>query len=141
MNVVVDASMALAWIFERQKPEEAQLADQLLRSADEASWLAPSLLHLEVSNALLVGERRKVVTGAQVIDYLNRFDRLPIRIEGDGTPIKRSAIMALAREHGLSAYDATYLEVALRSSASLATFDAKLALAMTKAGGTLYSTV
>lgn len=138
MNIVIDASMALAWIFQRQKPEEVRLADHLLISVNDNVWLAPPLLQLEIANALLVGERRKAVSEAQVIDFLHRFDQLPIRIDGNGAPVRRPAVMALAREHGLSAYDATYLELALRSGASLATFDAALARSMNAAGGTVY---
>ena len=40
MNIVVDASMALAWIFQRQKSEEARLADQLLIAVNHNVWLA-----------------------------------------------------------------------------------------------------
>jgi predicted nucleic acid-binding protein len=46
--------------------------------------------------------------------------------------------MALAREHGLTAYDATYLDLALRKNAVLATFDGKLAEAMRRAGGKVF---
>lgn len=46
--------------------------------------------------------------------------------------------MALARHHELSAYDATYLDLALRSGAALATFDRKLADAMREAGGAVF---
>ena len=138
MNIVIDASMALAWIFLRQKPEEARLADHLLLSVIENVWLAPPLLQLEIANALLVGARRKVVSEAQVIDFLHRFDQLPIRIDGDGASIRRAAVMALAREHSLSAYDATYLELALRAGACLATFDTALGRAMAAAGGAVF---
>ncbi len=138
MNIVIDASMALAWIFERQKPVEARLADQLLLSVNEHVWLAPPLLQLEIANALLVGERRKAVSEAQVVDFLHRFDQLPIRIDGDCASLRRAAVMGLARQHGLSSYDASYLELALRSGASLATFDAALARAISAAGGAVF---
>lgn len=103
------------------------------------SRLAPSLLQLEIANPLLVGQRRKAVSEAQVVDFLHRFDQLPIRIDGDGTSIRRAAVMALAREHGLSADDATYLALALRAGACLATFDAALARAMSAADGAVFS--
>ncbi|MCO6441660.1 MAG: type II toxin-antitoxin system VapC family toxin [Nitrococcus mobilis] len=50
-------------------------------------------------------------------------------------------VLALAREHGLTAYDATYLELALRVGAVLATFDGKLADAMRRAGGTVFGDI
>ena len=95
----------------------------------------PSLWHTEIANALLVGERRKIVTESQVFGYLNRLSALPIATD-DETPLRRrDVVMALAREHKLTAYDATYLELALRTNAVLATFDVQLANAMRHAGG------
>lgn len=138
MNLVIDASMALAWIFERGKPAEAECADRVLKTIAHVNAIVPSLWHTEVANALLVGERRKVVTEAQVIDYLTRLDHLPIAVNDAPPADRRDQVMALAREHGLTAYDAIYLDLALRLGAVLATFDSKLADAMRRAGGTVF---
>lgn len=139
MKLVVDASMALAWLFERNKKEEAKCAEQALLALSNTEVMVPPLWHTEIANALLVGERRKVVTEAQVIDYLNRLSQLPF-ITDDATPAsRRDNVMALAREHGLTAYDATYLELALRTNATLASFDNKLVEAMNRAGGIVFS--
>ena len=138
MNIIVDASMALAWIFQRQKPDEITCADRALLALGHAEASVPPLWHIEILNALLVAERRHVVTEAQVIDYLSRLSLLPIMTD-DATPVaRRDAVMALAREYGLTAYDATYLDLALRKKAILATFDAKLANAMRNAGGVVF---
>jgi len=136
--LVLDASMALAWIFERGKPAEAACADRVLDAAISAQLTVPSLWHTEVANALLVGERRKVITEAQVIDYLTRLDHLPIRMDDASPAVRRDQVLGLAREHGLTAYDATYLELSLRLGAVLATFDVKLAEAMRRAGGAVF---
>lgn len=138
MKFVIDASMTLAWLFERQKKEEALCADHVLLAMTEIETWVPPLWHIEITNALLVGERRKVVTEAQVIDYLNRLSGLPINTDNATPENRRDAVMALAREHGLTAYDATYLDLALRMNAVLATFDSKLADAMLKAGGIVF---
>src|SRR5260364_4569 len=111
--VVIDASMALAWLFERSKPEEADCAACLLSSMADVKTVVPTLWHTEIANALLMGERRHVVNEAQV--------------------------MGLAREHKLTAYDATYLDLAFRNGAVLATFDVELAEAVCRAGGTVFS--
>lgn len=135
MKLVLDASMALAWLFERDKSDEAKCADQALLAVADMETVVPHLWYTEVANALLVAERRHVVNEAQVIDYLSRLSHLPI-ITDDVTPEnRRDNVMALAREHGLTAYDATYLELALRTNAMLATFDNKLIVAMEHAGG------
>jgi predicted nucleic acid-binding protein len=92
----------------------------------------------EIANALLVGERRKVITEAQVIDYLERLSHLPIMTD-DATPAsRRDSVMSLAREYGLTAYDATYLELALRTNSVLATFDSQLIDAMHQVGGKIF---
>lgn len=138
MRMVVDASVALAWLFERNNKEEADCANQVLLVLADVEATVPSLWHIEITNALLVAERRKVVTEAQVMDYLNRLSKLPINTD-DKTPEScRDIVIALAREHALTACDATYLELALRTNATLATFDRKLANAMHGAGGVLF---
>jgi len=138
MKLVLDASMALAWLFERSKNKEAQCADRALLAITDAEARVPPLWHTEIANALLIGERRKAVTEAQVIDYLDRLAHLPL-ITDDVTPAsRRDNVMALAREHGLTAYDATYLELALRTDSVLATFDSQLIDAMHQAGGAIF---
>lgn len=141
MRLVLDASMALAWLFERENAEEADCADRALLAMADAETAVPPLWHTEVANALLVGERRRVVTKAQVISYLNRLYRLPIATDNAAPVTRCDLVMALAREHKLTAYDATYLELALRVGAVLATFDGKLADAMRRAGGTVFGDV
>lgn len=130
--------MALAWLFERQKAEEVHCADRALLAIAETETSVPSLWHTEIANALLVGERRRVVTEAQVIDYLTKLSQLPILTDDTAPASRRELVMALAREHTLSAYDATYLDQALRLDAALATFDGKLAAAMRRAGGKVF---
>jgi predicted nucleic acid-binding protein len=138
MRLVLDASMALAWLFERQKSSELECAECALLALETAEVSVPALWHIEIANALLVGERRKVVTEAQVINYLSRLSFLPIITDDATIMSRRDLSMALAREHTLSAYDAVYLDLALRKNAELATFDIKLANAMRQAGGKLF---
>ncbi len=87
---------------------------------------------------MLVGERRRVVTEAQVIDYLNRLYRLPIATDDAAPASRRDMVMAMGREYALSAYDAFYLDLALRTNARMATFDVRLADAMRRAGGGVF---
>ena len=138
MKLVIDASMALAWFFERSKASEAALADRVLATLPDYEAIVPVLWHAEVANALLIGERRGVASEAQVIDYTSRLSALPIATDDVLVALRRDFVMALAREHGLTAYDATYLELALRLGASLATFDLELAAAMRQAGGAVF---
>lgn len=135
MIFVLDASMALSWLFERQLAQERERAQAVLLSMAEANALVPALWHLEIANALLVAERRKIISEARAADYLGRLYRLPTTTDDAAPAVRREVVMALAREHGLSAYDAVYLDLALRKGAALATFDARLSAAMGRAGG------
>ncbi len=139
MTLVIDASMALAWIYAREKPAEAACADRALDALSQATVLVSSLWYTEVANALLVGERRKIITKAQAIDFLAKLRRLPIEIDNATPAARQDQVMALAREYGLTAYDATYFDLALRNGAVLATFDAALVGAMSRAGGELFA--
>lgn len=134
MKIILDASMALSWLFEREKPEEQACSIQVLSSAEHNELWVPVLWHTEVANALLVGERRRILTEAQSMDYCQRLSHLPIHTDGAPVSQPMQATLALAREHQLTAYDATYLELALRLKASLASFDQKLLVAARRAG-------
>jgi predicted nucleic acid-binding protein len=133
LTLVLDATMALAWIFERAKAKEAERASAILRDIERQTALVPALFHIEVLNALVAAERRGVVTVSRALDFIARLDRLPIQTDPVSPPPKEP-IFSLAREFQLTAYDATYLLLAIHSRAALATFDERLARARDKAG-------
>jgi len=135
---VLDASMTLVWIFPRHDPAEAKLADQALDELDHEEFAVPAIWYGEVANALLRGERKGLVTLSQTTAFLAEFDLANIEAETDSPRLRQSVVMALARSHGLTAYDAMYLELALRRGAPLATFDKRLAEAIRKAGGQVF---
>ena len=134
MSFVLDASAALAWVYERGDPAEADKARVLLVRLDDEDALAPELWHLEVLNALVVGQRKGAISVAKATDFLARLDALPIRTQSESLAGRKEQLFSLAREHDLSAYDAAYLDLAIRSGCALATFDRKLGRARDKAG-------
>jgi len=134
VSVVLDASAALAWVFERENPKESAAANELLASLSRDSAIVPSLWHCEVANALLVGERRGVFGEAESTDSLGRLNALPIETYSADMGLARIAILGLARAFQLSSYDASYLELAIRSGALLATFDQRLSASASAAG-------
>ncbi len=135
---VLDASMALAWLFPRQDAVEAALAERALDELDSEEFLVPVLWYSELANALLRGERRLLVTAAQTAAFLAELELADIEIDAGSPRVRQSVVLALARTHGLTAYDATYLELALRRGVPLATFDTQLAEAMRRAGGQVF---
>jgi predicted nucleic acid-binding protein len=102
--------------------------------------VVPALWHLEVANALLVGERRKRTTAAKVSHFLTLLSALPITVDEETATRAWSDTLSLARTHGLSAYDAAYLELAVRQGLPLATLDEPLRAALRTVGGILYLT-
>ena len=129
MTVVIDASMALAWVIERAQVDEAAQAEALLRCCGEELWWVPPLWHLEVINALVVAERRKVIGIGQSDQFLERLHALPIQTDPMPEEGCRRAVLNLARTMQLSACDARYLELTQRLGARLATFDRRLSAA------------
>ncbi len=125
--VVLDASVVIAWLLEEQSPEVPDLVDRL----GEEVPVVPGLWHLEVRNALLIAVRRGRLTFPEVRLRLDELRAL--RIRTDSTPDVDVAL-DLAARHGLTYYDAIYLELAKRRSTVLATFDRELALAAISEG-------
>ncbi|TCQ27582.1 PIN domain-containing protein [Rhizobium sp. PP-CC-3G-465] len=84
---------------------------------------------MEIANVLLLAERRGRISAASLIQRLDLISQLPS--ETDTIVIARpiSEILPLAREHGLTIYDATYLEIAARRGLPLATRDKALSRA------------
>jgi len=128
---VVDASVTLGWAFE---DETSPYTEAVLEALTEGSASAPAIWPLEVSNALVVAERRGRLTKADTIRFLALLRQLPIEVEGDVADRIFSEVLNLAREHGLSSYDASYLDLAMRLGLPLATQDEALQQAATRCG-------
>lgn len=135
MPLVIDTSVAMAWCFEDEMTDATEV---VLDSLHEDEAIVPSLWQLEVTNVLLVAERRKRISEAQATRFLDVLARLPIRI--DTAPNDPTALLAAGRRHNLSAYDATYLVLAERLGVPLATLDTKLTTACKSAGVALHIT-
>jgi predicted nucleic acid-binding protein len=130
-GIVIDASVALAWCF----PDEAsEYADGVLVGLDGRTAMVPAIWSAEITNALLVGERRKRIRQPEVRRFLELLKDLSILEDGQPFADTVSNVLPLAREYGLSAYGAAYLDVAVRHGAPLATLDAALQKAGRAAG-------
>ena len=136
MSLVLDASMAIAWLFEDERTETAHAV--LARVLAEGA-VVPSLWRLEVANVLRNAERRGRCDTAYVDRSFSRLGRLPITVDGETDDHAWGLSMALAREHSLTLYDAAYLELALRLGRPLASSDAALAAAALRSGVTVLS--
>lgn len=129
MVFVVDTSVTMAWCFE---DEATSSTDELLDRLRDEEAHVPEVWRLEVTNVLLVAERRGRISEGQSRRFITLLERLPIRV----TPSAGSLTEALdvGRRHQLSAYDASYLELAERLGSPLATLDRRLTDACHAAG-------
>ena len=131
MAFVLDCSVAMAWVF----PDEASEAtDRLRDSLLDGRAFVPSLWPVEVGSVLLAATRRGRLRAEEWPQVCASLEALPIEID----PVSASRVwgpaLALADEHGLSVYDAVYLELALRMRLPLATLDRALAAAAQATG-------
>ena len=129
--LVIDASIALSWVF---PDEESAVANAVLDRLPVEAAIVPAVWSLEMTNALLIGERRGRLSREQVADALAFLRRLPIEPAASAWDLDFGVVMSLARTHELTSYDAAYVELALRSSARLASLDSKMLQAAVEAG-------
>ncbi len=135
--MVVDASTALAWCF---PDENSEYADAVLVALKGKTILVPSIWPLEIANAVLVGERMKRLRRPEIQRFIALMEGLPLAQDSQTVGEHIGNVLPLAREYGLSAYDAAYLELAIRYEAPLATLDGKLRRAAQKAGVSIFRT-
>jgi predicted nucleic acid-binding protein len=132
---VLDASIVLSWCFPDENAALARHVAGMFKQGDTA--VAPSFWPHEVLNALLVGEKRKRISKELVRSFLDDLAALPIGLEQHPAGIVFDRIQKLSHEHGLTAYDAAYLDLALDSGLPLATLDEDLVRACKKRGARL----
>ena len=129
--LVIDSSAALSWCFEDEASPES---DALFEQVRDQGAVVPGLWHLEVANVLLQAERRGRITSGDVAMRLGLIADLPITTDNETTARAWREILALARAEGLTTYDATYLELAIRRGFPLMTKDAALIAAAGRSG-------
>ena len=127
-GVVLDASAAIAVLL---KEEAAPQVEAALRWIREGECLVPSIWRSEARNALLAAERRGRISAVDAAERLRSMESL--LIAADDSP-DLDVAMTLARAHGLSFYDALYLELTLRRGAVLVSLDAALLRAAQREG-------
>lgn len=123
-DFVLDCSVTVAWCF---ADESTRTTDDLLESfSSERRAYTPAIWPFEVTNVLLVGERRERISPKDSSRFLTLLWTLPIYPDLDVTPSTLQRIIDIGRNHQISAYDASYMELALRRGLSMATLDNKM---------------
>ena len=123
--IVLDASAALALLLAEDEGTEVE---QILNDTISINGqiFVPGLFWYELGNALLMAERKNRIDRPSITTAMSSFARLPIVTHQESDFAIRNRIMGLARETGLTYYDAGYLELAVRYEAPLKSFDAHI---------------
>ncbi len=134
MSFVLDNSVTMRWFFGGGKPQELVRAGKVLDAMKNASAIVPVTWGLEVANVIARAEAKGLVTEARSGAFLEMLDGVDIETDMATFSHALSDTLQLARRYKLSAYDASYLELALRLGLPLATLDEDLQKAAKKAG-------
>lgn len=134
MNFVLDNSVTMRWFFGDGKPQELAYAGSVLDALKDASALVPATWGLEVANVIARAEAKNLVTEARSEAFLEMLEGIDIEEDKATFSHALSHTLQLARRYKLSAYDASYLELAMRLGLPLATLDEDLQKAAKKAG-------
>lgn len=123
MSLVADSSITLAWYFRDEQTAESRA---VLARVVQHGAVVPAIWRFEVANALQMAVRRKRIDSNFRDSALAHLGRLGIATDVESEAHAWSASLRLAERHGLTVYDAAYLEVAQRRRLPLATLDAAL---------------
>lgn len=136
-RLVTDSSLTLCWYLEDEESDYADAAHAVLTNGAEA--VVPPLWPYEVANGLRMAERRGRLQAADIPRVLALLAPLPIEVETTGHERARQEVLNLARQEGLTVYDAAYLELAMREGIALATLDDDLREAAQRVGVPLFT--
>lgn len=124
---VLDCSVAISWCLPDETNEYAEAILDLLTSIDRPTEaIVPTIWSLELINVFLVSERRQRISKEQVATAVSLINQLPIFIDSETSKESLDSILELGRKYNLAAYDAAYLELAIRLGIPLATNDRQL---------------
>jgi predicted nucleic acid-binding protein len=121
---VVDASATLPWCFADEATEWSESLLDRLRSGDQAT--VPAHWAVEVSNGMLVALRRGRIQPGRPELFWEELDILPIDVDPPLSSEQAKSVFAICSAHGLTVYDAVYLELAKRKRLPIASLDAEL---------------
>lgn len=134
MSLVLDASVAIAWCFDDETTVGTERVADLVQ---DLGALVPQIFRLEVSNVLLMAVRRGRISLEGVVVHLGLLDDLSLLVDVDTSTRAWPETFELATRERLTTYDASYLELALRTGSDVATLDTDLIAAARRRGVTV----
>ncbi|MGA2258381.1 MAG: type II toxin-antitoxin system VapC family toxin [Thermoguttaceae bacterium] len=119
-SLIIDCWITMAWCFaDEATVETARVQDRLIAEAA----LVPSHWFLEVVNVLVMAEKHQRIAAADATNFLHLLATLDIQTDHETAARAFDHLPALCRSHGLTSYDAAYLDLAIRRRLPLASLD------------------
>jgi predicted nucleic acid-binding protein len=133
-DVVIDASIASAWCFPDEQTDYTKAVFHAV-SSSVVDTVAPRLWAYEVRNSVLMGLRRGRISKPDSAQFLFSLNELNVRLS---EPASYDDVFSLAQQHGLTVYDAAYLDLAIQEHVTVASLDGQLVRAAQRAGVQLF---
>ena len=130
-SIVLDCSVTISWFM---SDETSKFSLDILDKIAKVGAIVPSIWQLEVGNVFLISQRNKRITKEQRLAALYTLNELPIDIDESTSKHAWQESIELAERYDLTLYDSCYLELSLRYTLPLATFDNHLKQAAKSAG-------
>jgi predicted nucleic acid-binding protein len=130
-SFIVDCSITMTWCFADEATKaSSEIQDRLVSE----SALVPAHWFLEVANVLAMAEKRRRITPAKSDEFIRLLRLLELEVDDESPDRAFDRLLPLCRKHGLTSYDAAYLELAVRRQLPLASLDDDLRAAAAKIG-------
>lgn len=120
MKFVLDASLTLAWCF---KDEKTHFTEAVLQALPRVGAAVPPIWVHEIANGLRSAQKSQRIAEEAVMEFIERLEPLPIETILVQAKTMLVEVRLLALKHNLSAYDASYLALAMELGLPLATLD------------------
>lgn len=120
---VLDCSMTSAWLL---VDEVTPYTESVQTSLTSTKALVPGIWPSEIANVLFISLRRKRCSAEDIAIWSNMLCQLPIEMESTSREMMLNDVLPLSLKYQLTAYDASYLELALRLRLPIATLDKSL---------------
>ena len=118
---ILDASVAISWCFPADPTENTPYTRRILTQLTSDDAIVPEIWAFEITNSIFVSfNKRKRIDQRQIVEYLSLLTALPIRVDAQSM-WANVGLESMSRRHDLSAYEAAYLDLALRANLPLAT--------------------
>jgi len=138
LTFILDNSVTMRWLFNDGQGAERGYAIKVMNELQATTAMVPQIWPFEVANVISRAEARHQLLKADSEAFIGLLGDVRVEVDPDSSLYALSDTFELSRSYSLSAYDASYLELALRTRFPLATLDQKLKMAAKKAGAGIF---